>query len=305
MLQTPILFIVFNRIDTVEKVFAKIKEAKPKELYIFCDGPRANKKGEDMAIQDVRKYVIDCADWGCDIKTNFQVQNLGPGHGVYSAIKWFFNQVEEGIVLEHDCLPHSDFFGYCDELLNKYRDNSKVSFITGNSFTNRYVNSANSYGFSALSHIWGWASWKRVIKDYHYEIALKDNEVISLIKKGKYFSSKYLTNYIRYMALLHRNKKINTWDIQLLFTIWQIGGLCIFPKLNLVSNIGFGKDAVHCLDENNPCANLPTFQILPLIHPLIIEIDYNNDMDYYKKYIDRNFLSYLLSILNYFLFRRN
>ena len=42
-------------------------------------------------------------------------------------------------------------------------------------------------------------------------------------------------------------------------------GLCICPNINLVSNIGFGKDATHCCYENDPLNNMVSYKIKGII----------------------------------------
>lgn len=108
MLRSPILFIIFNRIDTASQVFKAIRNARPQKLYIACDGPRPNKEGEDIACQQTRS-LAQKVDWPCQVQTMFLEENLGPSLGPYSFIKWFFTYEEQGIILEHDCLPHPDF----------------------------------------------------------------------------------------------------------------------------------------------------------------------------------------------------
>ena len=117
--KTPILFNVFNRPDCTKRVFDVIKLVKPKYLYVHCDGARERNNGDIEKVNEVRKIILDGVDWDCELKILFRDENLGCGLGPSSAITWFFENVDEGIILEDDCLPHPDFFNYCTELLNK------------------------------------------------------------------------------------------------------------------------------------------------------------------------------------------
>jgi len=130
---TPILFLVFNRPDTTEKVFAKIRDIQPRQLFISADGPRSDKKDEKHKCEETRK-VIQRIDWECDLKTNLSEKNLGCRVGVSSGINWFFSNVTEGIILEDDCLPDTSFFHYCETLLKHYRDNERIMHIGGTNF---------------------------------------------------------------------------------------------------------------------------------------------------------------------------
>ena len=107
--QTAVLFLLFNRPDTTSKVFEKIRQIKPQRLYVASDGPRESYYGEIEKVKSVRE-IIKKIDWSCEVKTLFREKNLGCKKAVSSAISWFFNYEEQGIILEDDCLPHIDFF---------------------------------------------------------------------------------------------------------------------------------------------------------------------------------------------------
>jgi GT2 family glycosyltransferase len=120
-LKTAVLFLIFNRPDTTKQVFAAIRKAKPPKLYVAADGPRADNPGEAEKVEQVRLIATNI-DWDCELKTLFRDENLGCGKGVSSAITWFFENEGEGIILEDDCLPSQSFFWYCEELLERYRE---------------------------------------------------------------------------------------------------------------------------------------------------------------------------------------
>ena len=111
-LNTAVLFLVFNRLDTTKQVFEAIREAKPPRLYIAADGARETKAGEAEKVTAVRDFILKNIDWECDIKTLFREENLGCKYAVSGAIDWFFDNEEMGIILEDDCLPSQSFFGF-------------------------------------------------------------------------------------------------------------------------------------------------------------------------------------------------
>ena len=53
-LKTAVLFLIFNRADTIRQVFEAIRQAKPSRLYVAADGPRADKPGEEEKVEQVR-----------------------------------------------------------------------------------------------------------------------------------------------------------------------------------------------------------------------------------------------------------
>jgi hypothetical protein len=266
MFETPILFLIFNREDTTRKVFEAIRRQKPKYLYVAADGARKHKQGEAETCQRVRDIIQ--VDWDCELKMLYRDENLGCKIAVSSAITWFFEHVEQGIILEDDCLPDLSFFPYCEELLNKYKDDTRIGHIGGNNFlSNKIIDKTQSYDFSSYSYIWGWATWRRAWKNYDVDFKFwnehKDKRSFLFCNKWEeiYFSS-FISD------VLHNQNGINTWDTQWMFTLRSQNQLSIYPAVNLVTNIGLGDpNAVHTSGQNKKLS-IPT-QVLPipLKHP--------------------------------------
>ncbi|HNY11352.1 MAG TPA: glycosyltransferase family 2 protein [Candidatus Wallbacteria bacterium] len=262
---TPILFLIFNRPDTTQKVFNEIRKIRPAKFFVAADGPRKTKEGEDEKCRLTRE-IIKQIDWKCDVKTLFRDENLGCKKAVSSAIDWFFENVEEGIVLEDDCLPDASFFPYCEQLLEKYRNDSRIGMIGGINFQFGHKRGNYSYYFSRYTHIWGWASWRRAWKYYDVNMSIwpeiRDNDMLSNIFRGK----KHVDYWKTYLEDTYSGK-INTWDYQWAFTCWVNNFLIILPNVNLVSNIGFGTESTHT-PAANKFANIPTGSMkFPLAHP--------------------------------------
>lgn len=282
MLRTPILFIIFNRIDTARQVFEAIRNAKPQRLYIACDGPRVNKEGEDLACQQTRALVQE-VDWSCQIRTYFSEENLGPSKGPYTFIKWFFQNEEQGIILEHDCLPHPDFFPYCEELLDKYKENTHIGAISGPNFIPN-PESPYSYTFTIYNHIWGWATWRRTIDIYTLDLSeISVNKLNAMLERN--FPSFRERAYWRTIFKQIQRKEIPTWDYYLTFCLWFNDLLSISPTRNLVGNIGFGEGAINTTDKDSPLANRAVQAIMPLTHNNEIERNRKEEYIYFTQYI--------------------
>lgn len=282
MLQIPVLFIVFNRPDTVRQVFNVIKEVKPARLYVACDGPRSDRPEEVLRCNE-SKEIIKEVDWACDVHTLYLSENKGPSLGPYSFIKWFFSEEERGIVLEHDCLPNTDFFYYCEDLLSRLEDKKQIGIISGTNFDCR-PDDVNSYYFSAYDHIWGWASWRRVIDLYTLDISDSGKEALNETL-AYYFSSPEERVYWKSICRQIKHRSIPTWDYYLSFTLWEHRMLSVIPTKNLVSNIGFGEGAVNTTNLNSPMANVKRYPILPLqINDRIVQ-DKDADLIFFRKFI--------------------
>ena len=154
-LNTAVLFLIFNRLDTTKQVFEAIRQAKPPRLYIAADGARSSREGEAEKVQAVREYIIQNIDWECEVKTLFREQNLGCKYAVSGAIDWFFENEEMGIILEDDCLPSQSFFWFCEELLERYKDDMRVWHIGGSNFQNGIKRGDGDYYFSKYNTFFG------------------------------------------------------------------------------------------------------------------------------------------------------
>jgi hypothetical protein len=274
--KSPVLFLIFNRPDVTARVFESIRAARPSLLYVAADGARLDREGEAERCQQVRD-IATAVDWDCEVKTLFRDENLGCGKAVSGAITWFFENVEEGIILEDDCLPHPSFFRYCDELLERYRDSDKVFHIGGTNPFNK-DGSSNTYHYTVYNRIWGWASWRRSWRHYDFDIKqwpqLKAEGYLerALGEKGAAVFAPSLDQCY--------SKTMDTWDHQWLLARLRLG-LAIQPGVNQISNIGFGPDATHTKSTQSTIANMNAGDLeFPLRAPKEFKANGNLDKRY-------------------------
>lgn len=266
--KSAVLFIIFNRPDTTKSVFNQIRKARPPRLYIAADGPRDTRPNEAELCAQTRAIVNE-VDWDCQVKTLFKDVNAGCKNGVSSAIDWFFSCEEEGIILEDDCLPADSFFGYCDILLEKYRLDTRIRHIGGCNLQAGKIWGDASYYFSNLTHVWGWASWRRVWNDYDKTLSRYDENIIGPVLSN-IFEEPLIVDSWKQIFKDVKAGLIDTWDYQLALTNFFNNSLSIIPNVNLISNIGFGNNATHTTHANSPEANIPLSELHNIIHPQYI-----------------------------------
>ncbi len=258
-LDTAVLFLVFNRLDTTMLVFREIQKARPPRLYIACDGPRDCQPTERNTVNEIRTYLLNNVDWPCEVKTLFSEVNLGCAMACTGAINWFFTHEEMGIILEDDCLPDISFFQFCEDMLRKYENDTRIWHVTGMNPIPNCIES-NKYTYTKDCGIWGWATWRRAWK--HYDVNMRKwgedeirSAVLSYYPREQKAYAKNIFNGIYNKAL--RNE-VDGWDYQWFFTIASQSGLSVTPEANLVSNIGFGHpEAVHTTDPYHVLVTLP------------------------------------------------
>lgn len=281
-LKTAVLFLVFNRPEVTAQVFEAIRQAKPPRLYVAADGPRANRPGEAERCAEVRR-IATAVDWPCEVRTLFREKNLGCKVGVSSGIGWFFESEEEGIIVEDDCLPSQSFFWFCEALLEKYRNDTRVWQICGSAFVAEFASLRRdaSYLFSKYGPIWGWASWRRAWTHYDPEMLNWPYMKEPLWLDSAYGDAKEKKAKRILGEKLYRNE-IDTWDYQWGFTKNFQNALSIVPTRNLVVNVGFGPDATHTTSGNSPTQMRWEMQF-PLQHPKLVLPDAEHDRLYCEK----------------------
>lgn len=273
--ETPILFLIFNRPDTTQQVFNQIKSIQPKYLFIASDGPRTDRAGETEKCQET-KGIMQQIDWNCEVKTLFRDTNLGCKIAVSSAISWFFENVEQGIILEDDCLPEPSFFHFCEVLLHKYQNDSRIIQINGTNFSGIKVNDPNSYYFTQFNSIWGWATWRRAWVNYDVNMADYPEHQRTLFNNPLYIS-KSATNHYESAIKEMYTQKHNTWYTPWLYTCIKNKGLSITPQTNLVKNIGADNNPTHPFLKDSFRDDIELGKMsLPLVHP---ELVINNSID--------------------------
>lgn len=270
-LQTAVLFLVFNRPETTAQAFKAIRRAQPPRLYVAADGPRADRAGEADKVDKVRE-IATAVDWPCEVKTLFREENLGCKYAVSGGITWFFSHEVQGIILEDDCIPHADFFRFCEALLRRYATDERVSVITGNNFQSGQQRGGGSYYFSKYNHCWGWATWRRAWRHYQGDLPFWPEWSRSANWRQKTPDTVERRYWSKIFERI-RAQKIDSWAYPWMGSLWYRGGLTATPNVNLVSNIGFGPDSTHTASENSPLAGMATKAIGELRHPKTIEQD--------------------------------
>jgi hypothetical protein len=263
----PILLVVWRRPHTLRQVINAIRPVGPTCMYVACDGPNPERPGEAEKVSATRTVIEHEIDWPCQIERLYSDTNQGCRVGVSRAITWFFEQVEEGIILEDDCVPHPSFLSYCTTLLERYRHDTRVWCISGSNFQNGRWRGDGSYYFSRYNHCWGWASWRRCWQHYDFDLAswpaLRDSGLLATIfadpVERKYWS--------RIWNRLLDEAKPDSWAYRWSYTCFTNGGLTALPNRNLVNNVGFGDDATHttsrviktAINEDVDSNRLPSF----------------------------------------------
>jgi hypothetical protein len=267
--------LVFNRPDTTARVFEVVASVRPRKLLVVADGPRPNLPGEAEACAATRR-ITEKIHWPCEVLRNYADTNRGCARRVATGIEWVFQNVEEAIILEDDCVPDPTFFRFCDEMLERYRDDERVMCISGDNFQGGRRRTDDSYYFSLFTHIWGWATWRRAWRHFDLDMALwpafrdggRLNDLLDDEDAVAYWQAIF--------DQVHRHE-IDTWDFSWLFSAWVCGALTILPNVNLVTNIGFDARASHTTTADAALRVAAEAMAFPLRHPHFVVRDSRAD----------------------------
>ena len=270
-LSTPVLLLGFNRPDEMRGLIECLRPHAPEHIYIAVDGPREGRPAEADNVARTRA-ATELIDWPCEVNTLFRDRNLGCGPGVSSAISWFFDNVDAGIILEDDIRPAATFFPFVEELLERYGDDDRVWAVSGNNFVPpEQLSGEASYRFAVIPHIWGWATWRRTWRQYNFDLSgwQRDLGARRLFEAAGRSPAGYAF-WWRSFSQVAGNP--DTWDFQFTAAAMRQGALTATSNVNLTENVGFGADSTHTVNPPDFLRSPGEVQF-PLVHPYTVGVD--------------------------------
>lgn len=283
MFDVPILLILYNRVEATHDLFQMIEKLQPSRLFVAANGAIPNDPFDYAECIKNRNVIMP--NWEVDLRWQLMDEHLSQSQMTFRSVNWFFRQVEEGIVLFDETLPHADFFPYCAQLLEKYRDVKKVVHIGGNNFQKKR-HEKSSYYFSAYATNWGFATWRDRWQGFSLEYDADENDNFPELL-SRYFDKKKEKKYWLKWYNILRKRKLELFDYQYNFHLWKHEGLCVSPSVNLVANVDFKKNRKRrvrkLLGNSSP--------ILPLSHPIEMARNAKADRRAFKKYYKKAFFA--------------
>ena len=236
----PITVIIFNRPEITKILADVISQVNPDRLFIISDGARKDHAGEEDKVAKCRMIMEDVGRDSEIIKC-YSDENMGCDSRIVSGLNFVFSQVDRSIILEDDCIPDISFFRYSKELLEKYKDNDSVMYVSGSNRTHYKMKTC--YTFSYEASTWGWATWSRAWQHY------RDG-------RTSWEKLKHKNNFRKYMGFIAYRKyckaldvystwKTFPWDVAWQMQMMEQNGLGVVPCVNMVKNVGYGEDATH------------------------------------------------------------
>jgi len=269
-MNTPVVIFIYQRTNNWTALARVLSQVKPLTIYLVADGPKNSM--EKIETDKARVGLESLINWQCQIHKNYAKTNLGLKERFRTGIDWVFQSTDRAIFLEDDCIPDPTFFKFCDELLDKYKDDERIFSISGNNFQFGKSRSKDSYYYSKYPHIWGWATWKRSWDKYDGNISdWGDRRKSDWLRDST--SGFIISKFWKYIFDRLSAGKINTWDYQLTYASFKSRGLNIIPSVNLVTNVGYGKYSTNIKSKNQTIGVEAVPMAFPLVHPINLAID--------------------------------
>jgi hypothetical protein len=245
----PVVLFFFRRKDKIVEIIERLSQVKPEKIYLISDGPR--NENEKIQVNECREAVENSINWDCQIVKNYSSENSGVYDRIGLGAKWVFEKEDVAIFLEDDNLPELSFFNYCEELLEKYKNDNRILWVCGTNYLEDYTPEDNaSYVFTKHLLPCGWASWSDKFNQYYDgELKLLDESYIynrlseTYRNKALYKQQKHSIDRTKY--LLEHDRRSCSWDHQMSFSIRANGLYGISPSVNQIKNIGVDEFSEH------------------------------------------------------------
>ena len=292
MLTTPVLIITFNRAQYAQRVLEAVLAVQPQSVYIFQDGARLGNASDVEKCQQVRDMVAEMLaahqkKHSVEVQTYYSEKNLGCGPGPMTAISWFFDHVDKGIIIEDDAVPNSDFFFYAQELLERYESDTSVRVI-GSMNVDLHPWGDGAYYFSMMNrNLCAWATWRRSWQYFDLRLMGTSRRQLGRALRRYGCGAWERAYWEDRLDEVHKDGcKGASWDMQFFMSIWLRHEKGIIPNVNLCSNIGTVGEATHAMGAGNIIDSVPTHPILPLRHPSSSQIQSESDRQFFFRYFE-------------------
>ncbi|MEA1605401.1 glycosyltransferase family 2 protein [Pseudomonas spirodelae] len=273
----PVVLFLFKRVDKPLEVLRQIAKVAPAKLYLLADGGRNEE--ETALVERCRQSIEEAITWDCEVIRKYEEKNIGVYSNIAEGAKWVFEREDCAIFLEDDNLPELTFFKFCEEMLIKYKHDSRVLWVCGTNYLKEYAPKDGScYVFTKNMMPCGWASWSdKFTKLYDGELELwRDSYIKKRIKddyqyKWLYYQDKYNLDYE--IDSKDNLGRFYSWDYQMSFTMRVHNVYAIVPRYNQIKNIGVDSDSTHGGDTTHDvmverfCGLQTKAMDFPLKHP--------------------------------------
>lgn len=287
MYSAPVVLLGYARPKETKQIIDRINQSRTKKVYFFVDYPNDITDAKLFKLNNEVKELSSCFDSSIVIESCFFEKNLGVFEAINQSTSIVFKKEEEVIFLEDDKLPSLCFFDFCSELLEKYRNDERILFISGMNTNSSFLNNYKyDYFFAELNTNWGHAIWKRTYDKYKFSLEFINDDyyknLIQQIYKLKHNKHDVINEVLSYINKGTYNGHVASGEFFMMGPLRILTNtLVIVPSKNLISDTGATEYTVHG-DEFHLMTRgqkklffRETFELIsPLKHPPYVISDY-------------------------------
>lgn len=268
---------IWTRPDCQRKQFEVIKEARPSKLLLVSDGGRTEEEWRRININ--RRMFDEEIDWDCEVYKLYEEENRGVWTMINRGHKFVWSKVDACIFLEDDDIPTVTFFAFCKEMLDRYKNDTRIGMICGTNLLGIYEDCPYDYFFTGSGSIWGVATWKRITESFDMSYR-KDAYEMKILKRKLRGDAIFWKSILSFGKTGYYNNHIATDEFFYGMSRYANSQLRIVPTRNMISNVGCTADSAHSgAYETIPHAlrkifSLPRYDVkFPLSHPRYVTED--------------------------------
>lgn len=235
-LEVPVLVCGFSRQEGMISVVKSAVASGATRIYCALDGSRNFREKE---IQDsiVRELTKIARSQEITLLLLRRSKNLGLAVAIMSAVDWFFENEDSGIIFEDDLQIDPRFFQFARDALLKLKGDRETWAISGNQFFTVFGEGLDVQ-WAHYPLIWGWATWQERWVEIREEIFSPKLDIPAGTRTK-------LKSFLRVGKFRVSHGLINSWAIPFSIAMKVKGKYCFMPPENLVENVGWDEFASH------------------------------------------------------------
>ena len=207
-----VTILAYTRPKTFKRVFESCMQNINK-VNVIIDKPANTKISlkQEQILDIIKNSKADC-------RVIRRSTNYGLVKSVLTAVDEGLQSHDHIVLLEDDCLPNLNFFEFMAKSLEEHKNNLSISTVCGTKTSCRF-------------NPWGWATWKHKwdYKNFSLQDILNSPSLDIQLK-----------NFLQNNAV-----EESIWSLNWLAYQYINGCSSVFPKHNLIKNIGLDDGGVH------------------------------------------------------------
>lgn len=276
LVDVPVAIHAFIRPQLLSMQWNVIKQARPSVLFIRSDGPRPGNSSDNDLITKSRAITEDI-DWDCKVYRLYEETNIGMYSMLNKSHAFIWDKVDRCVFLEDDMVPSVSFFQFCADLLEKYKDDSRIDRITGVNLCGVWEYTPDDYFFARVPASSGIATWRRSYECQDNDLSFANNPyAMKYIKKSlPWYLRKQFISFAKHGVYANHPPACEFYTRH---AEYLQNKLVIVPKYNQISNNGVVAGSTHTASNMSAMPKslhdlygMPTTEMtFPLKHPLCV-----------------------------------